>query len=171
MLDTVRNQDREVAPELVKRPRKSGFTERYLTSLKPRSYRYAVLDPSRKNDVVRFLTIGNYAATTLRMAYEAHAEFIRQLNRGEVPNLKQNESVPGQLAALRDQEPTVGELAEEFPKHYVYRERKRPAEADRTIELNILMASVVLTLAGYGLILGRATASLLITEAPLLRFR
>jgi hypothetical protein len=38
--------------------------------------------------VVRFLTIGTYAETTLRMAYEAHAELIKQLNRGEEPSLK-----------------------------------------------------------------------------------
>jgi integrase len=96
------------------------------------SFRY------KRNDVVRFLTIGTYPATTLRMAYEAHAELIKQLNRGEVPSLKQDTSVPGQLAALRDQGPTVGELAEEFLKRYVYRERKRPEDAARTIEQDIL---------------------------------
>jgi len=158
MLDAVRHQDLEIEAPLHKPQRKSAFTDRYLTSLKPRSDRYAVLDPSRKgllmrvspsgaktfnfrykrNGVVRFLTIGTYPATTLRMAYEAHAELIKQLNRGEVPSLKQNESLPGQLAALRDQGPTVGDLAEEFLKRYVYRERKRPEEAARTIEQNIL---------------------------------
>ncbi len=158
MLDIVRDPDTEVAPSAIKTPRKSAFTDRYLSSLKPRSERYAVLDPSRKGlllrvspagsktfcfryareGVVRFLTIGTCPTTTLRMAYEAHAELIKQLNRGEEPSLKKNESVPGQLATRRDQGPTVGDLAEEFLKRYVYRERKRPEDAARTIEHDIL---------------------------------
>lgn len=157
MLDVVRHQDLELEAPL-RKPRKSAFTDRYLNSLKPRSDRYAVLDPSRKglllrvspsgaktfnfrfkrNGVVRFLTIGTYPDTTLRIAYEAHADLIKQLNRGEEPSLKQHDSVPGQIAAQRDQGPTVGELAEEFLKRYVYRERKRPADAARTIEADIL---------------------------------
>jgi integrase len=83
------------------------------------------------------LMIGHYPMTTLRVAYEAHADFQKALNRAEDPRLAKR--------ALSLTEPSVGEdgtsvgdLAQEFLKRYVYIERKRPKEAEQVLEANVL---------------------------------
>lgn len=137
-------------------PPKNGFTDRFLASLKCAPKRYDLIDPTRRgltlrvypsgtktfvfryqrNGQVSRLTIGNYPATTLREAYETHAELTRRLNRGE--NLEH--TPPSELGCMTRASAavTVGELAEEFLKRYVERERKRPEAARRAIEENIL---------------------------------
>jgi integrase len=139
------------------------FTDRYLASLKPDAKRYDVLDPSRKGLMLRVtarrtktfffryqkdgrvdrLMIGHYPATPLRQAYEVHAEVIKRLRRGEDPRAVMKESPAGVVAVNGPDDapaagPTVGELAAEFMRRYVHRERKRPEEAEKTIERNIL---------------------------------
>lgn len=135
---------------------KSGFTDRFLANLKAAPKRYDVIDPTRRglmvrvypsgtktfafryqrNGVISAITIGNYPATTLREAYEAHAEFTKRLNRGE--NLEQIDPEKLGCTTRASAALTVAELAEEFLKRYVERERKRPEAARRVIEENIV---------------------------------
>lgn len=139
------------------------FTDRYLAALKPEAKRYDVLDPSRKGLMLRVtargtktfffryqkdgrvdrLMIGHYPATPLRQAYEMHAEFTKRLHRGEDPRAVMTEATTGVVAVngpdgVPAAGPTVDELAAEFLRRYVHRERKRPEEAEKTIERNIL---------------------------------
>ncbi len=130
---------------VVRRP----FTDRYLASLKSAPGRYEVLDPLRRglrlrvtpNGVKTFcfcyqragrpvrLMIGRYPAISLRLAYETHADLTKRLNRGEDIRTKPPvgsrglgvAAEPARAAAL-----TVGDLAEEFAKRYLRRERKNP---------------------------------------------
>lgn len=145
-------------------PSVKAFTDRYLAALRPKDKCYDVLDASRrglmlrvfpsgtKTFVFRFqrhfrpvrLTLGRYPALALSRAYELHGEYVKKLNRGEDPR----DSEPGATAGSREGKPdagpstlTVGDLAEEFLKRYVYIERKRPEEAEeaeQTITANIV---------------------------------
>jgi integrase len=137
-----------------------AFTDKYLAALKPRATRYDVVDGSRRgltlrvfpsgtktfflryqrNEVIRRVTLGNYPMLPLRLAYEAHADLTRRLHRGEDISATPP-AVTGGLdsgGARVPTGPTVGELAAEFIRRYVQRERKRPVEAEQTIEANIL---------------------------------
>jgi len=131
-----------------------SFTDRYLAALKPREERYDVFDGSRRGLTVRVfpsgtktfvfrykrhgrrirITMGIYPAFSLREAYEEHAEYVKRLHRGEDPR--------GCTAGEASEEPapqtTVGDLAQEFLRRYIYVERKRPEEADQVITANIL---------------------------------
>ena len=78
--------------------------------------------------------IGHYPAKTLREAYEAHGEFEKRLSRGELPQgVAESDEADGPAHPL-----TVGELAQEFLKRYIYLERKQPRDAELMIERNIL---------------------------------
>jgi integrase len=137
-----------------------AFTDRYLAALKPAPKRYDVLDPARKGLLLRVmptgtktfffryqrhgrverLLIGRYPATSLRAAYLAHGELTRRLHLGEdlrsaVASVAAASPGAGQLAPSG---PTVGDLAEEFLRRYVHRERKRPEAAEQAIKANIL---------------------------------
>jgi hypothetical protein len=136
---------------------RKALTDRMLAALKPAAKLYDVLDPARKGLMVRVtpagtktfffrykqdgratrITIGHYPLITLRQAYETHAEFTRRLHRREalqtaIPRASA-EHTPAAPAVV-----TVGDLADEFLKRFVYRERKRPEDAEQVIETNIL---------------------------------
>jgi hypothetical protein len=85
-------------------------------------------------------TLGNYPTMTLREAYEALAELTKRLNRGEAPRAAKAEATAGIPGALSSgvAGPTVGDLATEFTRRYAQRERKRPLQAEQSIEANIL---------------------------------
>jgi hypothetical protein len=135
-----------------------AFTDKYLAALKPAPGRYDVLDGARRgltlrvfptgtktfvfrfqrNGAVARITLGNYPAMPLRLAYEAHAELTKRLNRGDDPRATpRGAAAPGASSDSDDSSPptgpTVGELAAEFLRRYVQRERKRPEEAEKTI--------------------------------------
>lgn len=136
------------------------FTDRYLASLKPTTRRYDVLDPSRKGLLLRVtpngvktfffryqqdlqivrLMIGRYPATTLRKAYETHADLVKGLNRGEDIRVHLPSGVRSRGLAYGTPESglTVGDLAKEFCERYLQRERKNPREAALVIEANIV---------------------------------
>lgn len=81
--------------------------------------------------------IGRYPAITLPQAYETHVEYIKRLNRGEdLRALRERGAVPGveTPAGMQARQVTVGELAAEFVRRYVNRERKHPEEAEWAIE-------------------------------------
>jgi integrase len=140
--------------------RSKAFTDRYLSALKPESATYDVMDRSRKGLVLRVfptgaksflfrfkrkgtstrITVGKYPEMSLRLAYEAHAELTKRLHRGE--DLRASPASADGMTADPSPPagPTVGELAAEFLRRYVQRERKRPLEAEQTIEANILNA-------------------------------
>jgi len=140
--------------------RPKGFTDRYLAALKPAPGRYDVLDASRRgltlrvfpsgaktfvfrykrNGVSNRITLGTYPNMPLRLAYEAHADLTKRLHRGEDLRAPASGSPPASGGVSRSPPagPTVGELAAEFLRRYVQRERKRPDEAEQTIERNIL---------------------------------
>lgn len=135
-----------------------GFTDKFLASLKPRTGgSYDVTDPARRGLTIRVqptgsktffyryqrgsrmtrLKLGDYPAVSLREAYEAYADCVRNLNRGEDPRQKRLVA----QAAGRSVDaggPTVGDLAQEFLKRYIFMKRKDPLAAQRLIELNIL---------------------------------
>jgi integrase len=145
---------------------RGAFTDRFLASLKAVARRYDVLDPARRGLMLRVtpagtktfffryqrnrrvdrLTLGRYPAITLRQAYEAHAELTKRLNRGE--DLRAFMALHGRaaLVAIAGDDttsadascPTVGDLAAEFLRRYIYLERKRPEEAEKAIAANIL---------------------------------
>ncbi len=130
-----------------------AFTDRFLAALKPAAKAYDVTDPTRKGLIVRLtpagtktfyfryrragagarLLIGHYPTVSLQQAYEAHAEFTRRLHRGEDPLAS-----PALATPRASDEPTVGDLADEFLRRYVYLERKRPEEAEQAIRANVL---------------------------------
>ena len=136
------------------------FTDRFLATLKPSSRRYEVLDPSRKGLLIRItpkgaktfcfryqqnlrivrLMIGRYPATTLKKAYETHADLVKALNRGEDirVNLPPGVRSKGLAHGTPDTGLTVGDLAKEFCERYLRRERKNPREAELVIEANIV---------------------------------
>jgi integrase len=139
---------------------RAPFTDRFLAALKPTSRRYEVLDPSRKglllrvtpkgiktfcfryqrnHEVVR-LMIGRYPATTLKKAYETHADLVKALNRGEDirVNLPPGVRSTGLAHGVPETGITVGDLAKEFSDRYLRRERKNPREAELVIEANIV---------------------------------
>ncbi len=142
------------------RTRSKPFTDRYLAALKPRAARYAVLDPRRRGLLVRvspkgaktfyfrykrggcavLVMIGLYPAISLQEAYEAHAELVKRLNRGENLRTIQNAGFRNRGTALPAAEAdlTVGELADEFLNRYLYRERKNPREAELILQANIV---------------------------------
>jgi integrase len=115
---------------------------------------YEVLDPTRKGLMLRVLAtgtktfyfryqrrgmvhrlrLGRYPATTLRSAYEAHADYTRRLHRGENLHTARH----AQASATHQPEPTVLDLCREFLERYIYRERKCPEAAERLIEVNVL---------------------------------
>jgi integrase len=135
-----------------------GFTDRFLAALKPRANRYDVCDPSRRGLTVRVfpsgtktfvfryrrggrlirITMGNYPAVSLREAYEAHAGYVKRLHRGESPKAPGGPHPDPSDVRAKPPETTVGDLAAEFLRRYVYVERKRPEEAEQAIEANIL---------------------------------
>src|ERR1700758_319218 len=137
-----------------------AFTDRFLSSLKPAAKRYDVLDPARRGLMLRVtatgtktfffryqrrgqvdrLMLGRYPTTSLREAYEAHAELTKRLNRGEELRSFAAQCrgtplapLPGEGAHAAPAATTVGELAEEFLRRYIYRERKHPEEAEKSI--------------------------------------
>ena len=112
------------------------FSDRYLASLRPTNRRYDVLDPSRKGllrrvtpngvktfyfryqqnlEIVR-LMIGRYPATTLKRAYETHADLVKGLNKGEEirVNLPPGVRSKGLAHGTSETGSTVGDLAKEF---------------------------------------------------------
>ena len=144
------------APQVKRRP----FTDKYLSSLKARPQRYDVLDPARKGLLLRVtptgtktfffryqrqlkpvrILIGHYPGVSLRLAYEAHADLVKRLNRGEdtrTAPLPGARSL-GVAAAPAEAALTVGDLAEEFAKRYLRLERKNPLQAEQVIQANIV---------------------------------
>jgi len=143
-------------PRAPRRP----FTDRYLAALKAGPARYEVLDPARRGLLLRItpngiktfyfryqrnlkpvrLMIGRYPAISLRLAYETHAELVKRLNRGEGLRVESPIGLRGLGLAAEpaDAALTVGDLADEFSKRYLQRERKHPREAELVIEGNIL---------------------------------
>jgi integrase len=136
------------------------FTDRFLATLKPTSRRYEVLDPSRKGlllrvtpkgvktfcfryqqnqEVVR-LMIGRYPSTSLKKAYETHADLVKALNRGEDIRVNLPPGVRSKGLAHDTPETgiAVGDLAKEFSQRYLRRERKNPREAELVIDANIV---------------------------------
>ncbi len=135
------------------------FTDRFLACLKPADKRYDVLDPSRKGLMLRVASggtktfflryqrhgrvdrvlVGHYPSVSLKQAYEAHAELTKALNRGRDPReaLIPTSGAAGELPCPAPG-PTVADVAKEFIERYLRRERKRPEEAERTLEANIL---------------------------------
>jgi integrase len=136
------------------------FTDRYLASLRPTNRRYDVLDPSRKGLLLRVtpngvktfyfryqqnlqivrLMIGHYPTTTLKKAYETHADLVKGLNKGEDirVNLPPGVRSKGLAHGTPETGITVGDLAKEFCERYLRRERKNPREAELVIESNIV---------------------------------
>jgi integrase len=136
------------------------FTDRYLASLKPAPGRYEVLDPLRRglrlrvtpNGIKTFcfcyqrngrpirLMIGRYPAISLRLAYETHADLVKRLNRGEDIRTDPPVGTRALGAAAQPVETglTVGDLAEEFARRYLRRERKNPREAELILKGNVL---------------------------------
>jgi integrase len=136
------------------------FTDRFLATLKPTSRRYEVLDPSRKGFLLRVtpkgvktfcfryqqnqevvrLMIGRYPATTLKKAYETHADLVKALNRGEDirVNLPPGVRSKGLAHGVPETGITIGDLAKEFTERYLRRERKNPREAEFVIDANIV---------------------------------
>jgi integrase len=86
------------------------------------------------------LMIGRYPATALRLAYETHGDLVKRLNRGEDVRVVVPPGVRSNGVAQVPPEPglTVGDLAKEFCKRYIYRERKNPREAELVIQGNIV---------------------------------
>ena len=143
-------------PRAPRRP----FTDRYLAALKAGPARYEVLDPARRGLLLRItpngiktfyfryqrnlkpvrLMIGRYPAISLRLAYETHAELVKRLNRGEGLRVESPIGLRGLGLAAEpaDAALTVGDLADEFSKRYLQRERNHPREAELVIEGNIL---------------------------------
>ena len=155
------NDDGLEIPQVRQRATARGpFTDRYLATLKPTSRRYEVLDPSRKGLLLRVtpkgvktfcfryqqdlqvirLMIGRYPATTLKRAYETHADLVKALNRGEDirVNLPPGVRFKGVAHGTPETGITVGELANEFSERYLRRERKNPREAELVIDANIV---------------------------------
>jgi integrase len=140
--------------------RPKAFTDRYLATLKPAAGRYDVFDGSRRGLTLRVfptgtktfvfryqragrparITMGNYPAMTLRSAHEAHAELTKRLNRGEDLRTSPRplDSSTADVATASLPALTIGDLADEFLKRFVYRERKRPEEAEQILRANIL---------------------------------
>jgi integrase len=158
---SVRDDDRLGIPQIRGRAEaRRPFTDRYLVSLKPTTRRYDVLDPSRKGLLLRVtpngvksfyfryqrslqivrLMIGRYPATTLKKAYEAHADLVKGLNKGEDIRVNPPLGVRSQGLAHASAQIgiTVGDLAKEFYERYLRRERKNPREAELVIEANIV---------------------------------
>jgi hypothetical protein len=130
-----------------------GFTDAYLRHLKPRSERYDVTDPARTGLQLRVyptgkksfqyryhfegqarrLTIGPYPQLSLSEAHWTHTEAERLLARG---------IDPARQKATAEQEAhgagTVAELAEEFLTRYLEVHRKRPDQARRMLEADVL---------------------------------
>lgn len=84
------------------------------------------------------ILVGHYPATSLRQAYQAHADLTKRLYRGEAPRGTQTQSgrsgsSESSAQATPSTSPTVAELAAEFIRRYVQRERKRPLEAQQTM--------------------------------------
>ena len=138
-------------------PQSKAFTDRYLAALKGKPVTYDVVDAARKGLVLRLfpsgaksflfrfkrnraskrITLGQYPTMPLRAAYEAHAELTKRLNRGE--DLLAGKPVTlGVEGEPVDTGRTVGDLAGEFVRRYINKERKRPREAEQLIEANIL---------------------------------
>lgn len=142
-----------------------AFTDRFLASLKPAAKRYDMLDPARRGLMLRVtacgtktfffryqrrgrtdrLMLGRYPATSLREAYELHAELTKRLNRGEelrsLAPMRRDAlftTLTGEGTDHGSAATTVGELAKEFLRRYIYRERKHPEEAEKAITGNIL---------------------------------
>jgi integrase len=137
-----------------------SFTDRFLVALRPSSRTYDVLDPTRKGLLLRVtpkgvktfyfryqqslqvtrLMIGRYPATTLKRAYETHADLIKALNRGE--DIRVNLPPGVRSKGLAHDTPvtglTVGDLAKEFAERYLRQERKNPREAELVIDANIV---------------------------------
>jgi integrase len=90
-------------------------------------------------EVVR-LMIGRYPATTLKKAYETHADLVKGLNRGEDirVNLPPGVRSKGLAHGTPETGITVGDLAKEFCERYLRCERKNPREAELVIESNIV---------------------------------
>jgi integrase len=84
--------------------------------------------------------IGRYPATTLKRAYETHADLIKALNRGE--DIRVNLPPGVRSKGLAHDTPvtglTVGDLAKEFAERYLRQERKNPREAELVIDANIV---------------------------------
>src|SRR5579864_7729850 len=136
------------------------FTDRYLATLKPTNRSYDVLDPSRKGLLLRVtpngvktfsfryqrnlkivrLMIGRYPATTLKKAYETHADLVKGLNKGEDirVNVPPGVRFKGLAYGIPETGLTVGDLAKEFCERYLRRERKNPREAELVIDGNIV---------------------------------
>lgn len=134
------------------------FTDRYLATLKAAPGRYDVADPSRRgltlrvfpsgaktfvfryrlNGRLKRIKMGNYPAMPLREAYEHHAEYVKRLHRGEPIKGEAAQAVGECPEAPAPPEVTVGDLAAEFLRRYIYVERKRPKEAEQVIKANIL---------------------------------
>jgi hypothetical protein len=88
------------------------------------------------------ITLGNYPAVSLREAYELHAELTKRLRRGEDLRrvvIQSNGAVANGAEATQAAY-TVGHLADEFLKRFIYRERKRPREAEQLLKVNVLNA-------------------------------
>jgi integrase len=148
--------DAWAAPQAKRRP----FTDKYLSALKARPQRYDVLDPARRGLLLRVtpsgtktfffryqrnlkpvrILIGHYPGVSLRLAYEAHADLLKRLNRGEdiraapLPGARNL----GVAAEPTEAALTVGDLAEEFAKRYLRLERKNPLQAEQVIQANIV---------------------------------
>jgi integrase len=132
------------------------FTDKFLQSLKPALGPYDVCDPARRGLTVRVfpsgtktfvfryrrqgrlvrISIGHYPHITLREAYEKHAEYVKNLHRGEA--LQGFRSASNAQGEKKPPALTVGDLAEEFLRRYIYVERKQPRDAEFIIEGNIL---------------------------------
>jgi hypothetical protein len=77
---------------------------------------------------------------SLRLAYETHAEFTKRLFRGEDLRATSRKGNGGAAEPGQNAPPavTVGDLADEFLRRYINRERKQPADAKNAISGNIL---------------------------------
>ena len=130
------------------------FTDKFLQSLKPTLGRFDVRDPSRRGLTVRVfptgtktfvfryrkhgrllrLKMGNYPAMPLREAYEKHTEYVKKLRLGEELKGADGSAAGAATPAVV----TVGDLADEFLRRYIYVERKQPRDAELIIKANIL---------------------------------
>jgi integrase len=86
------------------------------------------------------LMIGRSPATTLRRAYETHADLVKALNKGEDirVNVPPGVRSKGLAHGAPEADLTVGDLAKEFCERSLRRERKNPREAELVIEANIV---------------------------------
>lgn len=92
----------------------------------------------QRDGKTRILTLGNYPATTLEEAHEAHAEARKQLSRGLDP-IEEREREAKARAAQQAKEKAAGAVTirnviAEWAWHYARRHRKRPREAVRLLK-------------------------------------